>query len=213
MGFDLDLLTCRHGGASRRAFDRAQAECYARFGSSAAVRKAASDDDADDSVIRLLLRCGDEWVGGIRLHSRRVDRPLPLERFFAGDPMLRAAIDARAPAGLAELAGLWSAPRWSGSGVGAVIVARAIECAVDRGIRHLGCFAHHHNKFARRLGFRRDRSLRSLPYPDERYRSSVLWCDATLARVRGESRWNSVNGLAASDSNPARSARTVSSME
>lgn len=202
-----ELRSAALADAALAAFDRAQAECYGRFGVAAAV----VTPERHESIAYLWARHGGEPVAGLRIHRRRPDRPLPLERFHAGDPALLAAIDARAADGIAELAGLWSAPGWSGTGIGARIVAAAIERAAALGVRHLCSFAHQGNRFARRLGFRRDPLLRPLPYPDDRYRSTVLWCDAT--RRHGESRWNSPNGLAASASTSVPIARIASSME
>lgn len=159
--------------ATAEAFHQELAACYARYGASAAVTAPPSD-----GVELLVVRRGERMVAGIRFHRRGAYK-LPLESYFDGDPIVCTALGERAAEGLAELCALWSCAEIAGSGIGGRVVGAAVAIAPYLGLRHLCSFAHQFNRFTRRVGFVADEGVGVRPYPDERYRSTLNWCDAT----------------------------------
>jgi hypothetical protein len=164
----------RHGGVWRQ-FVAGQRRCYERFGVSAA---SAEVDAMGGDVWCVVALCGDAAVAGARLHVKTPGRPLPLERLLEGHAVLAEEIEFRRADGVAEVGGLWAAEDLAGTGIGGPVIAAAVACAAAIGVRHLVSFAHHRNRFTRAVGFEADARLGVHPYPDERYRSTVNWCDA-----------------------------------
>ncbi len=157
-----------------RSFHEHQSACYARYGAINAMTVPV----ADDEVGYLVVTREHQMVAGIRIHVRRPNRLLPFEHYFVGDDFVRGEVESRSREGLAELAGLWSAPVVARTGIGGFIVGAAVAIAPYFGLRHLCSFAHQFNRFTRLVGFEPDARIGEHAYPDERYRSTVNWCDA-----------------------------------
>ena len=154
-------------------FEQLQAACYARY----QVGLAARAPSFDDSVRYLIVTREGSMVAGIRIHTRRPDRPLPFEAYFAGNEQLAAELDWRMKDGIAELAGLWSSPEVARTGIGGFIVGAAAAAAPYLDLAHMVSFAHQFNRFTRQVGFEPDLSLGEHAFPDARYRSAVNWCE------------------------------------
>jgi GNAT superfamily N-acetyltransferase len=152
-----------------------QRACYARYGASNA---SADYDPFSGRVFALAVVDPDGVpVAGARIHVRDDAHPLPIERHFQNQPLLRAELECRMPRGVGEVGGLWACRELAGTGIGADIVAAAAAYAPLLGVRHLVAFTHHHHRFSDAVGFRRDERFPEKAYPDERYRSVVRWCD------------------------------------
>jgi hypothetical protein len=164
----------RHRGMWRQ-FVAGQRRCYERFGVAAAAEEV--DATGGDVWCVVALR-GETPVAGARLLVKTPDRPLPLERLLGVHSALAQELQARRVDGVAEVGGLWAAEDLAGTGIGGPVVAAAVACAAAIPVRHLVSFAHHHNRFTRTVGFEPDARLGVHAYPDERYRSTVNWCDA-----------------------------------
>lgn len=159
-----------------REFHERMATCYARYGASAAVTAPSAG-----ALVRYLVVARDgEMVAGIRIHTRHRDGRLPLEAYLREHPVVQAEIARRAPEGLAELCGLWSAPDVARTGIGEHVVGAAVAVSPGFGLRHLCSFAHQFNRFTRKVGFEPDGRIGEHAWPDERHRSTVNWCDAAL---------------------------------
>jgi GNAT superfamily N-acetyltransferase len=158
-----------------RAFVAAQRLCYERYGAASAV---VDVDVSAGHVWCVVALCDERTVAGARLHVRAPGHPLPLERVLGEHPVLRRELRTRGPAGIAEVGGLWAAEEWAGTGIGGPVIAATVACAAALGVRHLASFAHQFNRFTRAVGFEPDPRLGEHAYPDERYRSTVNWCDA-----------------------------------
>ncbi|MET0556774.1 MAG: hypothetical protein ABW221_27285 [Vicinamibacteria bacterium] len=163
----------RHRGVWRQ-FVAGQRQCYERFGVAAA---SAEVDETGGDVWCVVALCGEAAVAGVRLHVKAPGRALPLERLLGGHPALAQELHVRQAGGVAEVGGLWAAEDFAGTGIGGPVIAAAGACAAAIPVRHLVSFAHHHNRFTRAVGFQPDARLGVHPYPDERYRSTVNWCD------------------------------------
>lgn len=155
-------------------FNDKLAACYARYGASAALRVP----DETDDIRYLIVTRESQMVAGMRFHRRRAGLPVPMEGYFDQDGPVRAGLDARTDEGVAELCGLWSAPEVARTGIGGYVVGAAVAVAPYLGLRHLCSFAHQFNRFTRQVGFEPDPVIGEHAYPDERYRSTVNWCDA-----------------------------------
>ncbi|MBX3273900.1 MAG: hypothetical protein KF729_26785 [Sandaracinaceae bacterium] len=160
-----------------RAFLEQQRACYARYGAGAAAHEPELCPDL------LWLLCvfdddGGELVAGARIQVRAPDQPLPLEQALASIPRVAREVARRYADGIGEVGALWSAPSRARSGIGGAVIAASVACAAAIGVRHLVSLAHQHNRFTRRVGFEPDARIGALPYPDDRYRSTVNFCDA-----------------------------------
>lgn len=176
--FDFRLVDAERAFELVCEFQRGQRACYARYGAEVVT---ASDGSIDRALYLVVHRDG-RMVAGIRIHRRERERRLPLERPLSSHPLVRRELAWRESAGLAELAGLWSAPDIAKTGIGGAVVGAAVAIAPALGLRHLCSFAHQFNRFTRLVGFEPDASIGEHPYPDDRYRSTVNFCDAvTLA--------------------------------
>jgi hypothetical protein len=164
----------RHRGLWQQ-FVAGQRRCYERFGVAAA---SAEVDAMGGDVWCVVALRGDTPVAGARLLVKTPGRPLPLEHLLGRHPALAQELQARRAEGVAEVGGLWAAEDLAGTGIGGPVIAAAVACAAAIRVRHLVSFAHHHNRFTRAVGFEPDARLGVHPYPDERYRSTVNWCDA-----------------------------------
>ena len=156
-------------------FVAGQWRCYERFG----VAGASAEVDATGGDVWCVVALrGDAPVAGARLLVKTPGRPLPLEGLLGAHPALAQGCRARRAEGVAEVGGLWATEDLAGTGIGGPVIAAAVACAAAIPVRHLVSFAHHHNRFTRAVGFEPDARLGVHPYPDERYRSTVNWCDA-----------------------------------
>ncbi|HET8643914.1 MAG TPA: hypothetical protein VFO85_00405 [Vicinamibacteria bacterium] len=153
-----------------------QRACYARYGAT----RATAEFDAFSGKVFAVAVLDPEGVpaAGARIHVRDVEHPLPIERHFARNALLRSELAQRSASGVGEVSGLWAREELAGTGIGASIVATTIAHAPLVGVRQLVAFVHHHHRFNDAVGFRRDERFGEHPYPDSRYRSVVRWADA-----------------------------------
>lgn len=123
---------------------------------------------------------GGDPVGGMRVHLRRPDVPLPVERALGALCPIAQAI-ARAPAPLVELCGTWVASAHRGTGLAAALTAAALAVARALAARRIVACAHQHAlALYRRFGAEVDDALGVFPYPDPRYRTCVIWADPSV---------------------------------
>ena len=152
-----------------------QRACYARYEASEA---SVEFEPFSGRVFALAVLDGASVpVAGARIHVRDNEHPLPIERHFAGNALLRTELEARAPHGVGEVGGLWASEALAGTGIGGSIVAATAAHAPLVGVRHLIAFVHQHNRFNDDVGFHRDERFGEHRHPDARHRSVVRWCD------------------------------------
>jgi len=104
------------------------------------VASAQQEWWADPDTYALLLADRDtgEPVGGVRLQRRGGHLTLPIETAVGLiDPRVHAWIAGFAPLGVAEICGLWRAPRLRGFGLGARLTCMAIALATQARTRTL----------------------------------------------------------------------------
>jgi hypothetical protein len=173
--YTIKLVDPRRERTLWAAFAAGQRSCYARYGAA----RAAADFDPFSGRVFALAVLDDEGVpaAGARLHVRDEGHPLPIERHFDRQPLLRGELERLAPQGVGEVSGLWASHGLAGTGIGGAIVAATAAHAQLVGVRHLVAFVHHHHRFSDAVGFHRDENLGEHAYPDARYRSVVRWCD------------------------------------
>jgi GNAT superfamily N-acetyltransferase len=173
--YTIKLVDPRKERALWSAIAAGQRECYARYGAA----KASSDfDPFAGRVFAVAVVDGDGVpVAGARIHVRDNEHPLPIERHFAGNALLRNELAARAAQGVGEVGGLWAVKDLAGTGIGRSVVAATAAHAPMVGVRHLIAFVHQHHRFNDAVGFHLDERFGETPYPDARYRSVVRWCD------------------------------------
>ncbi|MCU1499865.1 MAG: hypothetical protein JWM47_3818 [Acidimicrobiales bacterium] len=151
-----------------------QDRCYGRHpGSSAAV---LPDGTAPDCIV--LARTPDGQAhAGMRVHVRRAGEQLPVERALGGFCGIAEAV-ASAPGPLVELCGTWVGSAFRETDLAIAVVAGALAGARTLGARQVvGCSHQHSLPLYRRFGATVDASLGIHAYPDERYRTCVVWAD------------------------------------
>lgn len=168
-----------------KAFMACQSRTYAEFGTEKASRDVTSDeiDEGDVYFVVAEEKHTEALVGGLRFHLRRTgSKKLLIETLMETDPRLQAYsvlqenIERWAARGLAEISGLWADGDWRGTGLSAAMVSAALAAMPLFGVRRSIAFTHHHVlKTWRPLGWREDSEVRSIPYPDPRYESSIIW--------------------------------------
>lgn len=155
-------------------YSTGQLDSYRRHpGSAAAILPGLVAD-----AFGVLARAGDgSPAGGMRVHLRRPDVPLPVERALGALCPLGQAI-ARAPAPLVELCGTWVSAGYRGTGLAAALTSATLAVARALGARRIvGCAHQHVLDLYRRFGAVVDAGLGLFPYPDARYQTCVFWAD------------------------------------
>lgn len=114
---------------------------------------------------------------GMRVHLRRPGEQLPVERALGALCPIADAV-ARVDAPLVELCGTWVGSAFRGYGLAAAVTAAAVAATRALGARRIVSCAHQHViPLYCRFGAEIDHALGFHPYPDERYRTAVLWAD------------------------------------
>lgn len=129
-----------------------------------------------------LASINDQVVGGMRLH-RTAPEALPLFDELAQFDLsaLRQRVEERAPEGTVHCGGLWVARAFRGyPNLTADIACSHLALVHMLGARwSLGSTAQHLTDAWASIGYFPDPDLPVYPYPDERYQTQVVWCDAT----------------------------------
>jgi hypothetical protein len=173
----------------RRYLDGARA-VYGAHGVGAALDHDAVVDGADTTVFFAIVDDGDVCRGGLRVQGPygRVDETHAL-RELDGSPGrgdLVRAVGSRLDDGIVETKTAWVDPAVDDPAAAADLLARmALPILVVTGARHLmATSADHSLRRWTSSGGRIDESVPSTPYPDERYRTRLMWWDReTLDRT------------------------------
>ena len=97
-------------------------------------------------------------------------------------PGIVAVIADREAEGLEEASGSWVVPEALGLGLGTALLQAVVTLATGTPARWTVGLANQHNlRPAHRAGFEVDGRYADLPFPDERYRSTLLWIDHRAA--------------------------------
>ena len=97
-------------------------------------------------------------------------------------PGIAAVIAAREADGLEEASGSWVVPEALGLGLGTALLQAVVTLATVTPARWTIGLANQNNlRPAHRAGFEVDRRYADLPFPDQRYRSTLLWIDHRAA--------------------------------
>lgn len=163
-----------------------QARTYAEFGTEKAAKRVTLDEIDDGNVCFVVAQDErtQQMVGGLNFCLRRPGMKLPIENLLTEDPQMRvyanvrAQLDRWANRGLAESSGLWAVSGWRGTGLSIAMFRVLIAAMPTYGVRRSVAFTHQHvlNRW-RQIGWREDPEVRSIPYPDHRYESSIIWLD------------------------------------
>ncbi|MEH3155300.1 MAG: hypothetical protein PGN29_08090 [Gordonia paraffinivorans] len=175
----------------RRYLDGARA-VYHAHGVGAALDHDAVVDGGDTTVFFAIVDDDDVCRGGLRVQGPygRVDETHALHE-WAGSPGrddLVRAIGCRLDDGIVETKTAWVDPAVDDSAAAADLLARmALPILVVTGARHLmATSADHSLRRWTSSGGRIDESVRATHYPDERYRTRLMWWDRdTLDRTAG----------------------------
>lgn len=162
-------------------FYRRQNQSYAQFSAQRAVYAPSDAEIADGFVYYVIaheLNSG-ELCGGLRIHLRSPDAPLPVERALPNDTKLQQMLAMNMEAGLAEMSGLWVEGYLRGTGFSSELMRVGLAGMPLLGIRKVMAFTHQHVlNFWTPLGFEVDQSFeRVYAYPDQRYRSRIIWAE------------------------------------
>lgn len=162
-------------------FYRRQNESYARYSAEKAVYTPTEAEVADGSVYYIIAHELDsgQLCGGLRIHLRSPESPLPVERALANDIRLRQVLQTHTDAGLSEMSGLWVNGYLRRTGFSVELMRAGIAAMPLLGIHKVLAFTHQHVlDFWTPLGFSLDQSVeRVYAYPDQRYRSRIIWID------------------------------------
>lgn len=161
------------------AYHRGQRACYARHGAAAAATAPAH---RGVHMVAAVARGGDV-VAGMRIHERLAEHPLPVEVALAERCEIGKALDARQPAPVVEMSGLWVADDQPRADLAAAVTRTALAACRLLGARSVvGCAHQHVLPFYRRYGAVVDEALGAHPYPSPRYATCVVFGDlVTLA--------------------------------
>ena len=97
-------------------------------------------------------------------------------------PGIAAVIAAREADGLEEASGSWVIPEALGLGLGTALLQAVVTLATGTPARWTIGLANQNNlRPAHRAGFEVDGRYADLPFPDERYRSTLMWIDHRAA--------------------------------
>ena len=189
--FRIRLFQPTEDPVSARAYLEGQARALADFG---VERTTSMELTWNDPSVHLVLVEGmnGEARGGVCVHRQSDSNSLPVARAVAGlEPRLRERIRWFARKGLAELCAGWASYKDRGAGLYAKAIRAAMavmpSLSTPYGVgfgdaRTLGLYES--------LGFAPDRTLGedgAFAYPDDRYRSVVLWGDcSSLSRTAKE---------------------------
>ena len=158
-------------------YHRGQLASYGRHGATAAAERTR-DFDPEGVHMVAALGPGLEVLAGMRIHQRRPGQPLPVELALGDRCPISAAIDARQPAPVVEMSGLWVAESARQGPLAAAVTRTALAACRRLGARSVvGCVHQHVLPFYQRLGAVVDPSLGVHPYPSPRYATQVVFSD------------------------------------
>lgn len=163
-----ELVALYHGG---------QLASYGRHGAAAAVERTR---DCDPESVHMVAAVGPgiEFLAGMRIHQRRRGQPLPVELALGDRCPISAAIEARRPAPVVEMSGLWVAEAHRQGPLAAAVTRTALAACRQLGARSVvGCVHQHILPFYQRYGAVVDESLGVHPYPSSRYATQVVFSD------------------------------------
>lgn len=157
------------------AFHRGLFDAYARFGVEAAVSTPA----ASSSIYLALAKDEAGHIcGGFRLHTPNSE-PMLLHTLAYAPPSVREPSMAKLKGDEGELRGLWVEESERGTQLSAALVHTLVAMAPSLGVKTLALISHRAlRRFYTACGFVVDADVEGFPYPDERYRSELYWCDA-----------------------------------
>jgi hypothetical protein len=166
-------------------FYACQSHTYAEFAAEKAA-KSITKEEVDDGCVYFIVAENEhtgEFAGGLRLYLRLKGTRLPVERVLAGNHKLHKELERRSRHGIAEISGLWAQSCWRGTGLSSAMVRVAVAAMPLLNARYGIAFSHHYVLASWvPIGFVVDPAAGSLPYPDIRYESSVIWIDPVTLR-------------------------------
>lgn len=131
----------------------------------------------EDACVVLARGAGGRAHGGIRVHLRRPDAPLPVELALGDRCPITAALD-RAPGPLVEACGTWISEEQRGAGLASLLALASVAVARVFGARQIvGCAHQHALALYRRFGAVPDATLGVHAWPDDRYATQIFWAD------------------------------------
>lgn len=154
-----------------------QLASYGRHGATAAAERTR---DCDPEGVHMVAAVGPglEVLAGMRIHRRSPGQPLPVELALGERCPISAAIDARRPAPVVEMSGLWVAESHRQGPLAAAVTRTALAACRRLGARSVvGCVHQHVLAFYQRHGAVVDTSLGVHPYPNPRYATQVVFSD------------------------------------
>jgi hypothetical protein len=158
-------------------YHQGQLASYGRHGATAAAERTR---DCDPEVVHMVAAFGPgmEILAGMRIHQRRPDQPLPVELALGDRCPISAAIDARRPAPVVEMSGLWVAEAHRQGPLAGAVTRTALAACRHLGARSVvGCVHQHVLPFYQRYGAVVETSLGVHPYPSPRYATQVVFSD------------------------------------
>lgn len=125
----------------------------------------------------------DAMVGGIRIEIKSDKHPLPIEKSqLRHVETFSFRVDQLKSQGLSiiEICGLWAhnenRPHLKTVSLGGQLCFQAVQLCLDLGFQVLTAIVPPHTLIhMEKLGFVTDELIHQIPYPDDRYLSSVIW--------------------------------------
>jgi hypothetical protein len=154
-----------------------QLASYGRHGATAAAERTR---DIDPEGVHMVAAIGPglEVLAGMRIHHRRPGQRLPVELALGDHCPISAAIDARRPAPVVEMSGLWVAEAHRQGPLAAAVTRTALAACRTLGARSVvGCVHQYILPFYQRYGAIVETSLGVHPYPSPRYATQVVFSD------------------------------------
>ncbi len=154
-----------------------QLASYGRHGAAAAAERTR---DIDPEGVHMVAAIGPglEVLAGMRIHHRRPGQRLPVELALGDHCPISAAIDARRPAPVVEMSGLWVAEAHRQGPLAAAVTRTALAACRTLGARSVvGCVHQYILPFYQRYGAVVETSLGVHPYPSPRYATQVVFSD------------------------------------